>query len=125
MKPSSAIARLERHRAYLRERVQIEGLSEGARGHMQAELAALDWAIPILEDLATRQSAEARNVHRQRVESGWRMVAYRALGALMHVAPEDAERIMCDAPPEVLASLLKRSPADKTLPVEQPAAQVR
>lgn len=102
MRDSEKVARLAGRATYLRDKVARQDGSPAALNHLAAELSAIEWAVPILQDMVAVGRPTARDVHRQRYSEGLRFVATQAVEAL-HQAGElpRAVRRALDAHPRV------------------------
>jgi hypothetical protein len=99
MSKMQKVATLRRRADYLRDR-----LDHGRNGAAwdAAELAALEWALPILDDLAARNVEVARDVHRQRAEGELVEWAVRAYRGLMAPPSREQERVVADCPDRIV-----------------------
>lgn len=103
------MARLLDRAEWLRDKVASGGGSPAAIDHAKAELAALEWALPILGDLVAREAAQGRDVHQQRRESELLNAAAAALMALLEVgAMDEFERLLAAAPKRVQLAVNQR-----------------
>lgn len=63
------VNKLTSRAAWLQATIDTQAGSPGSLGHAAAELAALQWAVPILTDMLNRGVEEARDVHKQRAHA--------------------------------------------------------
>lgn len=109
MRASRKVARLLARAEWLRDKVASGGGSPAALDHAKAELAALEWALPILGDLVAREAAQGRDVHQQRREGELLNAAAVALLALREVgAMDEYERLLAAAPKRVQQAVSQR-----------------
>lgn len=92
-------------RDWLERRIADRDGSEGSLGYAASELEALDWLIPVVEDMVVNEREDARNVHRQRLDAGWRTTCKWASRYVYRADPDEWERLVAKAHPDVAEQL--------------------
>lgn len=112
MRTASAPAKIKALRQrgdYLALRLRAGGLSPSTTSREHDELAALAWALPILDDLVKRNAERAEDVHRQSRDAAYAWLASVAVERLAECDPAVAAGVLAACADESVRRAVIRS----------------
>lgn len=102
---SNTLRALTSRRDWLVKQIAERNGSEGSLGHAAAELDALEWVLPIVDEMVWTNRTQARDVHRQRLETAWRTTALVLARYLYDDDRDEWDRLVAKAHPIVADQL--------------------